>query len=135
VVDVRDDYPRFQEAGGEVAVITMATPELAAGFRSRHKLPFAVLADRNREAYRAFGLGKGTLGQLAGPAIWSAGLKAVLRHGVGIPTQDPWQMPGTFVVDTGGIVRYAHRPRHQADSPSHDEIVAVLKQSQVPCPD
>jgi peroxiredoxin len=127
VVDVREDYPRFQEAGGDVAVVTMATPELAADFGRRHNLPFVVLADRDREAYRAFGLGQGTLGQLAGPAIWSAGLKAVLRHGVSFPKQDPWQMPGTFVVDTGGIVRYVHRPRHQADRPSHDEIVAVLK--------
>src|SRR5690349_15511636 len=38
LADVRDRYGEFVEAGGEVAVITMGTPEQAATFRQQHRL-------------------------------------------------------------------------------------------------
>jgi hypothetical protein len=36
------------------------------------------------------------------------------------------QMPGTFVIDTDGIVRMAHRNRHIADTPPNTRILEVL---------
>jgi len=43
------------------------------------------------------------------------------------------QMPGTFVIDTGGVVRFrggliqfAHRNKHVADSPANDDILRVV---------
>jgi hypothetical protein len=42
-------------------------------------------------------------------------------------------MPGTFVIDTGGVVRFrggliqfAHRSKHEADSPANDDILRVV---------
>ena len=45
----------------------------------------------------------------------------------GASVGDVRQLPGTFVIDRAGLVRFAHRPANQADRPSHDQIVAVLK--------
>jgi hypothetical protein len=43
------------------------------------------------------------------------------------------QMPGTFVIDTGGVVRFrggliqfAHRNKHVADSPANDDVLRVV---------
>ena len=36
------------------------------------------------------------------------------------------QMPGTFVVDTTGVIRLAHRNRTIADSPRNDVILEAL---------
>jgi peroxiredoxin len=36
------------------------------------------------------------------------------------------QMPGTFVIDTEGVVRMAHRNRHIADTPRNQQILQVL---------
>jgi hypothetical protein len=43
------------------------------------------------------------------------------------------QMPGTFVIDTGGVVRFtggliqfAHRNKHVADSPTNDLLLRVV---------
>ena len=42
-------------------------------------------------------------------------------------------MPGTFVIDTGGVVRFrggliqfAHSNKHVADSPANDDILRVV---------
>jgi peroxiredoxin len=36
------------------------------------------------------------------------------------------QMPGTFLVDTSGVIRMAHRNRTVSDNPSNEKILRVL---------
>ena len=127
VGDVRDDYSRFVDAGGEVAVITMGTTEQTTAFREQHRLPFLCLADPDRTAYEAYRVPRGTASQVAGPSVWAGGLKALVRAGFGRPVGDVSQLHGAFVIDTAGIVRYAHLPRHTADLPSNDELIAELE--------
>ena len=127
VVDVRNDYQRFRDAGGDVAVVTMGTVEQAAAFRNRNRLPFACLSDPKRIAYEAFGVPRGSIMQVAGPAVWAGGLKAMLRAGVGKPVGDVLQLQGSFVVDTKGVVRYIHLPKHSADQPTNDELIGELR--------
>ena len=127
VVDVREGYQRFLDAGGDIAVVTMGSPEQTAAFRHRNRLPFICLADPEREAYEAFGVPRGTTGQVVGPAVWGGGLKALLRAGVGKPVGDVMQLHGSFVIDTDGIVRYAHLPKHSADRPTNDELITALE--------
>jgi len=126
VVDVRDDYPRFVRAGGDVAVVTMGSVEQTAAFRGRHQLAFACLADPDRKAYEAFDVRRGTTGQIVGPAVWGAGLKAMLRAGVGKPVGDVMQLHASFVIDTEGIVRYVHLPKNSADRSTNDELITAL---------
>lgn len=123
---MQKDYRRFQNAGGEVALVTMGTPKQAAEFRARLLLPFRCLADAARVAYRAFSLPCGGLGAVACPATWAVGLKALLSHGVGKMIGDPYQLPGSFVIDTAGIIRHAHRATTSADWASNEELIAVL---------
>jgi len=123
---VQKDYPRFRDTGGDVALVTMGTTEQAAAFRAQQKLSFRCLADAERAAYRAYGLPRGSVGAVAGPAMWAAGWKALLRHGVGKVIGDPYQLPGSFVIDTAGIIRHAHRATTSADWASNEELIAVL---------
>ena len=125
-MDVRRDYPRFVEAGGGIAIVTMGSPEQASGFRQRLALPFPVLADPDRQAYRAFHLGRGGVLQIAGPRVWLPGIKALFRGGAGKPIGDVRQMPGAFVIDRQGLVRFSHYARHSADYPSHEEMIAAV---------
>jgi peroxiredoxin len=104
----------------------MGTPAYAVAFRACYRLPFRCLADTERAAYRAYGLPRGGLGAVAGPAIWAAGWKALLRHGVGRVVGDPYQLPGSFVIDTAGFIRHAHRATSSADWASNDELIVVL---------
>lgn len=127
VVDVRDDYQRFLDAGGDVAVITMGSVEQTAAFRDRNRLPFVCLADPNRIAYQAYGVPRGTTLQVAGPAVWAGGLKATLRAGFGKPVGDVLQLHGSFIVDRSGVIRFVHLSKHSADQPTNDELISQLK--------
>jgi len=127
VVDVRNEYPRFQQAGGEVTVVVMADPEQADAFRTSYRLPFRLLADPQCQAYQAFGLQRGNAWKVAGPSIWAAGLKSFVRHGAGMPVGDPLQLGGTFVIDQKGIIRYLHRAASAADRPVNTELIAALE--------
>ena len=128
LLDMRDEQKRFRDAGGEAAVVAMGTPQQAAEFRRRMNLPFVVLADAEQQLYRAFGVGRGTFAQIAGPAVWLSGAKALLRGGVGKPTGDVLQMSAAFVIDQHGIVRLAHRSVNSADNPTNDELIEKLQQ-------
>jgi peroxiredoxin len=92
-------------------------------------MPFSLLVDPHREAYRAYGLGTGRLTQIFAPSSAAPFLVNNFRAETrqrGLKGGKFLQMPGTFVVDTAGIVRVAHRNRTIADSPSTDALLAGL---------
>ena len=67
-------------------------------------LPFDILIDDSRETVKAYG-------------VW---------HRVGF---DAWNIarPALFLIDRGGIIRYAFVADHQAEFPGHEEIVEELR--------
>ena len=127
MVDVRKHYERLRDAGGGLVVITMGNVEQTDQFRRSFDAPFTFLADTHQTGYRAYGLARGTLWQIAGPRVWLPAIKALARGGAGRPAGDVRQMPGSFVIDRQGIIRYAHYPKHQADRPQPDDLVRLLQ--------
>jgi len=127
--EIRKNVERFTEAGAEIAMITMGTGDDAAEFRKRMELPFTVLADDDQDSYRAFSVPRGGVLSVMGPHMWPVGLKSILTHGAGKPVGDPWQLPGVFVVDTKGEIRFAHRAKHSADWPKTDDLVAAIREA------
>ena len=124
---MRKDYQRLRDAGGELVVVAMGNVEQTDQFRRSFDAPFTFLADTEQTAYRAYGLARGTLGQIAGPSVWLPAIKALARGGAGKPVGDVRQMPGSFVIDRQGIIRLAHYPTHQADRPRPDDILRALE--------
>jgi peroxiredoxin len=129
VVTLRQDERRFLEAGANVVLIGHGDRRAAEEFRKARLVPFTFLLDPDRAAYRAYGLARGGLMQVFGPSTALPFLTANIRSETrqrGLKGGDLMQMPGTFVVDAEGVVRFAHRNRHVADSPrNHDILVAV----------
>lgn len=125
---MRDDRDRFEEAGASVVLIGLGRPEQAGLFCRARRVPFACLTSPDRSAHVAYGLRRGSANQVAGPALWAPWLRnLVTGHAQGRFGQgDVAQLPGTFVVDTAGLVRFAHRGRRANDNPSNDEVLAVL---------
>jgi peroxiredoxin len=125
---LRDQAERFEEAGAAVVLVGLGRPEQARDFCERRRVPFACVVRPDRAVHRAYGLRRGNLNQLAGPLVWGPWLRDQLtgknqgRFGQG----DPAQLPGTFVVDTDGVVRFAHRGRRSNDNPANDEVLAAL---------
>ncbi len=59
------------------------------------------------------------------------GLEAASKgHHIETVVGDAFQMPGTFIIDRDGIVRYARYARDAADHPATSELVEALNSLQ-----
>jgi len=128
-VQLRDDRERFEEAGAGITLIGLGPHTRAALFCDERHVPFECLSDPTQEAYRAYGLERGTNLQLFGPQLLLRYARALLTRDVEVAKlsgDDYRQMPGTFSIDRGGIVQFAHRNRDVADNPPNDAVLEAL---------
>ncbi len=113
--------------GANLLAIGMGIPEVAAHFRDTQGIPFPLLVDRNRQTYKALRIGRGSLIDVAGPKVWARGARSILTgRGQGVPKQDPLQLGGAIVVETGGRVRYVHRAKTSSDNPRPEDLLEQL---------
>ncbi len=112
-----------------VVLIMFTDPKTLQPYQIKHKLPFPVLSDPDRVAYRSFGLGRGSVLR-----VW--GLRAARRYlqimrvsgvrGLAAPTEDTLQLGGDFIVSADGTLSYAFWGEGPDDRPSVDELVRAL---------
>ena len=109
--------------------VTQGDPRQAQALCDRFEAPFSCLADPRRSGYKAFDLKRGTLWDvLLNPAVMRRGLEAASKgHHIERIIGDAFQMPGTFIIDTDGIVRYARYARHAGDHPAPADLIAALQ--------
>ncbi len=113
------------DRGARVVVIGMGATETARQFKEQHRLPFTILVDKKRQSYRALALRHGSLSEVMGPRVWLRGAKSLVRHGQGIPKEDPYQLGGVAIVRDGEI-KFMHRSSTSADNLPVDELLEVL---------
>ena len=108
--------------------VGQGTPSETTAFISKLQLPYTVLGDPERNGYRAYGLTEGGAGQFLSLATLRAYWRA-LRSGAGMarPIGNVRQLPGAFVIDSMGIVRYSHPGTHAADTPTIEELLAEIR--------
>ncbi len=129
IAQMREDVGLFCERGVTLGLINVAGPKATTLFCEERDLglPFVCLSDPERAAFTAFGLSRVGPLELFTPHVVARGIQATLHgHFVGMPKGDLFQMPGVFIVDSGGSVRYAHRSRDMSDNPSNSELLAIL---------
>jgi peroxiredoxin len=128
-VQLRDDRERFEESGASITLIGLGPHTRAALFCDDRHVPFECLSDPSQEAYRTYGLERGSNRQLFGPQLMLRYARALLRRDVEtakLSGDDYRQMPGVFVIDRSGVIRYAHRNRDVADNPPNEELLDAL---------
>ena len=123
---------RLEELGDdtEVVLVTFTSADDLQSYAADNDLPFTLVRDPNRAAYRAYGLGRGSWSR-----VW--GLKAARRyvelfrqHGLGglrRPSEDTLQLGGDFVIAPDGTLTYGFWGDGPDDRPSVDELVGAAK--------
>lgn len=126
---MRDRYEDFEAKGANVAAIGMGLTAMAADFKEKQSIPFALLIDRRRETHRAMELQRGKLLDVAGPKQVVSGVKSFLtgnRQGRPAPKQDVLQLGGSLVIARGGDVLYRHVAAGSDDNAPVDDLLGAL---------
>ena len=111
-----------------MAIVHQGTVEEGQAFLTRRWPGAPAISDPERRLYDAFGLGRGSVGQLFGPRVFAAAAGAV-RYGVGLarPVGDPFVLAGAFVVDDRGVIHRAEPAAHAGSSPDFGALFAAAR--------
>jgi hypothetical protein len=107
----------------------MSRPEGLARYLVERPLPFPVLADPDRRAYEAFGLGRTSWARLIRPGIGWRYIKAVAAGGRirRVPEgEDPLQTGGDFLIGPGRRLLWGLTTPDPTDRPGLDQLYAEI---------
>lgn len=126
---MRDRLDEFDPETG-IVVVTFTTPAHLDGYLARNDLTFPVLIDPDRSAYRAYGLGRASVGRAWGLRAALAYLRLFLRgrwRDLRRPVEDTLQLGGDFVIGADGTLVYGFWSAGPDDRPPIDELIAATR--------
>ncbi len=126
---LRRNYAEFRDLGAEIVCISQGDAKTGKAFSLLFDLPFPLLVTgEDLSVFRDYGLQRGTWRQMFNPHTLGRGLIAMLQgNKQGQIQNDGLQMPGVFIVDTQGILRYTHRHYDAADNPPVRELLQAIQ--------
>lgn len=121
-------YPELTGKGLTLAVVTQGSLEQTQVFCAERAPGILCLADPGRQAYAAFGLGRGTLRQtILSSRVWRSNRRLKKIHGwdTELPPsgQDAMLMSGTFIIGPDGLIRLPYYYEDIADHPPLNLLV------------
>jgi len=123
---VRDRLDEFSPAP-EVVVVTFTDPTALEAYLRGNDLPFPVLLDADRAAYRAYGLGRARVWRAWGLRSIVATLRIALRgRWPRRPFEDTLQLGGDFVIGADGTLVHGHWSEGPDDRPTVDELIVAV---------
>ena len=124
MADVAAAKEAIRKAGAEVAFVHGETESEARPWFEKFGLgDVLTISDPGLAHYRAFGLGRTTIGALVDPKVWTRGAVCAVSHGFGVQTPAMLrQLPGVFLVQ-GDRVIASYRHRSPADRPDYLALV------------
>jgi hypothetical protein len=124
LADLAAQRQQLEATGLRLAVVHMSSPANASALLARYRLDdLDQFSDPDCRLFRAFELERGTLWQVLGPAVWRRGLFALLRHGIGRPEGDGFQLAGVFLLKNAKI----HASFRHASSADRADYLALAK--------
>ena len=126
--EIVDGKDRIEGAGLSIAVVTQGSPQAAAEFGKKYAPGLLILSDPSLEAYKAYGLERGTLTQVAlKPRVWKAIARAKRKgYRLELPPegQDALQMSGIFIINRSGRVALPYYYDDIADHPPLESLLS-----------
>lgn len=134
VHQLREQFEDLEAAGVRVVAIGQGDPERSTFWAEKFELPCPLLSDPGRRAFDAYGLVEGQIWQMMDmtPERF-AGLDQAIagvcetRWAEGWPPVDsPWLLPGEFVIDPSGTIRFAYRYQYCSNYPERGVLLGAV---------
>lgn len=132
---LRDELADYRSTGASVVIIGQGLPVQAAAYAEEHDLDLPILTDEDRSTYRAYGLLDALLPQVVFDApqwLWSYSRETAQRFieerrvGGRRLVNNPWLLPGEFVIDADGTMKHTHRYQHCEDFPDPRILITAV---------
>jgi peroxiredoxin len=127
------EHATFVEAGAEVVVIGQGEPERAAWYEEKFSIPCPILCDPDERTYRAYGLLECSPWLLLGqPPAGEDHFKGVIQthRDLGRRVADnPFLLPGEFVVNTSGELVFTYRYQYCDNYPDPEMLVRAIREA------
>lgn len=128
---IRNSYDKIVQIGVKVVIVTQAEPERAAFYKEEHGVKGILLSDPTYKVYRAYGLLDGEAPQILGTPEIDFSIGEQLQNDR-IGTQralvdNPWLLPGEFIIDKSGIVQFAYRYSYCNNIPEYWQLEVELE--------
>jgi peroxiredoxin len=125
----REQIAELREFKSEnIVLVCMGRVQEAVDFRRKMEIPQPLVSDPNKLLYEAFGLRRGSFGQILNPTLARKSIRLMQSgHKFGVLKHDPWMMAGVFRIEQDGDVSYTHYTADIADNLSGAEIAQLLK--------
>ncbi len=130
---LREEYKRLVEAGANIAIIGQGEPERAAWYKEKFMIPCPILVEPDEKLYQAYGLLECSpwllLGKpMPGPEYFQNLIS--VHRGKGRPVADnPFLLPGEFVVDTHGRLVLTYRYQYCDNYPDAETLIASIHEA------
>ena len=125
MADIAKKRETLTANGTQLAFVSMAKEDKAKEFFAQYGVEdLPRFSDPKKKLYQEFGLETGSFTQVLGVKSFVRGL-AILKHGIGTPVGDVWQMPGTFLLHKGKILQ-AFINENVSDVPDYEGMVCEI---------
>jgi hypothetical protein len=125
---LRDRNAEIEAAGARVFAIGMGEPWKARALRDELRVPFPLLVDQDRVAYRAAGLRTASVAQLLRPTLWRAARRAKKEGFRQVSSgPHPFQLGGSFLLGPGDVDVFVHRVAKLGTEPPIDELLEATR--------
>jgi peroxiredoxin len=140
VARLKQEHADYLAAGAKVVAVGQGEPARARRFALLHGLPCPLLCDPARRAYEAYGLLEGRPSQvvygmpdefLRCDVETGAEFQASRRGTQSAAVDNPFQLPGEFVVDPQGLLCLTYRSQYCADFAEPQVLVAAIKEARL----
>lgn len=119
----------IEAAGLRVVAVGLGQPKHARHFGQKLAPSVECVTNEEPVLHAAYGIERANLLRLMMPDAIRAGARAAARgHSQGEATGDTQRLPGTFIIDTPGIVRFAHYGKHAGDNPDLPSLLAQWRE-------
>ena len=113
----------------QVLIISFGTEFWARAWQQDTDVPFPLLLDPGRAAYRAYGLERSFVRVWSPKVMWHYTRRVLAGQKLKSIQGDPHQLGGDFVIDAAGVIRLARRSRDPVDRPAVDTLLATIKEA------
>ncbi len=128
---MQQHYDAIRQLGADVLIVCQARPEVLATFLREHPLPFPIVGDPERTAYRRFGLERTSWATMLRPGVIWGYLRLMFRGWrpqAVRPGEDVLQLGGDFILDREGRLVYAYRSAEPTDRPPVAGLLQRLRE-------